>query len=67
MNKFGAQGFDVMYYFMKTLLLEETVKEQVINAFNLEKVAQGSGFENKQCFIVKHVDYELVRAGVYHE
>jgi hypothetical protein len=67
MNKFGAQGFDVMYYFMKTLLLEEAVNEQVINAFNLEKVAPGSGFENKQCFIVKHVEYELVRAGVYHE
>jgi len=67
MNKFGAQGFDVMYYFMKTLLLEEAVNEQVINAFNLEKVAPGSGFENKQCFILKHVEYELVRAGVYHE
>ena len=36
-------------------------------AFNLEKVATGSGYENKQCFIVKHVDYELVRAGIYHE
>ncbi len=67
MNKFGAQGFDVMYYFLKTLLMEEKVKEQVINAFNLEKVATGSGYENKQCFIVKHVDYELVRAGIYHE
>lgn len=67
MNKFGAQGFDVLYYFMKTLLLEETVKEQVINAFELEKVAAGSGYENKQCFVVKHVDYELIRAGIYHE
>jgi LysM repeat protein len=67
LNKYAAQGFDVFYYFVQTLLNNQEVKEQVVNAFNMSTVAAGSGFENNQCFILKHVDYELIRVGIYHE
>lgn len=67
LNKYAAQGFDVFYYFVQTLLNNQEVKEQVTNAFNMSVVASGSGYENNQCFILKHVDYELIRVGIYHE
>lgn len=67
MNKAGAQGFDVVYYFAKTLLMKEKVESEVINAFDLKAALPGSGYENHACFILKHEDYELIRVGVFYE
>jgi hypothetical protein len=67
MNKPGAHGFDVVYYFVRTLLMQEEVSTEVINAFGLKPVAPGSGYENQSCFILRHEDYELIRVGVFYE
>lgn len=67
MNKVAVQGFDVMHYFVKTLLLEEKVAHEVANDFNMQQVIVNGGYENRQCFIVKHEDYQLLRMGVFHE
>lgn len=67
MNKAGAHGFDVVYYFTKTLLMKEEVSNEVINAFDLKAVESGGGYENQSCFILKHEDYELIRVGVFYE
>lgn len=67
MNKAGAHGFDVVYYFTRTLLMKEEVPGEVINAFNLKAAAPGGGYENQSCFILKHEDYELIRVGVFYE
>lgn len=67
LTKYGAHGFDVMFYFSRTLLMEKTAGEGVINAFDLEPVSAGNGYENNQAYILKNVDYELVRVGVVHE
>lgn len=67
MSKVSAHGFDVFYYFTSTLLMQEKVATEVINAFNMREVAPGSGFENKSSFILKHEDYELNRVGIFNE
>lgn len=67
LTKAGAHGFDVFYYFCKTILMQELVSSETINAFDLKEVEKGSGKENSACFIVKHVDYQLTRIGVFYE
>jgi LysM repeat protein len=67
MNKAGAHGFDVIYYFTRTLLLKEEVPSEVINSFELKQAFVGGGYENQSCFILKHEDYELIRVGVFYE
>jgi LysM repeat protein len=67
MSKYAAHGFDVMFYFSTTLLMGKEAGEGVINSFDLEQVGAGNGFENNQAYILKHVDYELVRIGIVNE
>jgi len=68
MNKVAVQGYDIMRYFVPYLLLEKNNEKCLIqNAFDMSQVAPNSGFESKQCFVVKHEEYKLVRKGVYHE
>ncbi len=67
MNRIGAHGFDITNYFVQTLLQQDTVPNGVMNAFDMEQVDTGSGFENNQCFIMKHIDYVLVREEILHE
>ncbi len=67
LTKFGAHGFDIMFYFANTLLMEQASKEGVINAIEMEQVGLGNGYENNQAYILKHVEYELVRVGIVHE
>ncbi|MNE00193.1 Muramidase-2 precursor [compost metagenome] len=67
MNKAGAHGFDVVYYFTRTLLMKEEVPSEVVNAFDLKVATAGGGYENQSCFILKHEDYELIRVGVFYE
>ncbi len=67
MNKAGAHGFDVVYYFTRTLLMKEEVPSEVVNAFDLKVAVPGGGYENQSCFILKHEDYELIRVGVFYE
>lgn len=67
MSKYAAHGFDVMYYFTSTLLMDKTSEAGVINAFDPEQVASGSGYESNQAYVLKYVDYELERVGLVHE
>jgi LysM repeat protein len=67
MTKYGAHGFDVMFYFSRTLLMGKEAGEGVINSFDPEPVSAGNGFENNQAYILKHVDYELVRVATVQE
>uniref|UniRef100_UPI00262B76D0 hypothetical protein n=1 Tax=Fluviicola sp. TaxID=1917219 RepID=UPI00262B76D0 len=67
MNKAGAHGFDVVYYFTRTLLMKEEVPSEVVNAFDPKVAVAGGGYENQSCFILKHEDYELIRVGVFYE
>ena len=68
MNKVAVQGYDILRYFVPYLLLEKNKESCLIqNAFDLSQVAANSGFESKQCFIVMHDEYKLVRKGIYHE
>lgn len=67
MSRYGAHGFDVVYYFSSSLLMQKKAIQGVINAFDMEQVSPGNGYENNQCFIVKHADYEVVRVGLVHE
>ncbi|MDR0802469.1 LysM peptidoglycan-binding domain-containing protein [Fluviicola sp.] len=67
MNKAGAHGFDVVYYFVKTLLMKEEVPNEVMNAFDLKAAVPGGGYENRSCFILTHQNYELIRVGVFYE
>lgn len=67
LSKYGTQGFDVSYYFIQSLLLQKDIKNGVMNQFTMKKVASGSGFENKTCFIMKQENYELIRLDIINE
>jgi LysM repeat protein len=67
MSKYSAHGFDVMYHFATTLLMDKPNATGVINNFDLQQVGEGNGFENNQAYILKHVDFELKRVGSLHE
>lgn len=67
MSKYSAHGFDVMYHFATTLLMDKPNTAGVINNFDLQQVGEGNGFENNQAYILKHVDFELERVGSLHE
>lgn len=67
LTKYGAHGFDVMLYFSRTLLMEKATGECVINAFTLEQVGEGNGYENNQAYILKHVEFELTRVALVKE
>jgi LysM repeat protein len=68
MNKVAVQGYDIMRYFVPYLLMDKSNEKCLIqNAFDMNQVAPNSGFENKQCFVVEHDEYKLVRKGIYHE
>ena len=61
MDKVSAHGFDVVNYFVSTLLMQEKVEKEVVNAFHLKEIAPGGGYENKTSIILKHENFQLVR------
>ena len=67
MGKFGAQGFDVTYFFVRTLLMDKNAGAGVINSFDMKQLSAGNGFENNQCFIMKNTNFELERIAVMHD
>lgn len=67
MSRYGAHGFDVMYYFTRSLLMDKKPEQGVMNAFDMKQISEGNGFENDQCFILKNTDFELVRVALMHE
>lgn len=60
MSKYGAQGFDVTYYFLATKLLEKKVNKGVMNDIRLRSTGNGNGQENKSVFILKQENYEII-------
>ncbi len=61
LNKFGAQGYDVVSYFTSYLLMDKTTIYQCMNNFHVEQTEPGSGFENKGVIIVQNQNFELIR------
>lgn len=67
LSKYGAQGFDVSLYFIQNLLLEKELNKFIMNEFNMQRVANGSGYENKACFILKQENFDLIQQDLIHE
>ncbi len=67
LSKYGTQGFDVSLYFLSDFLLHKTIPIGVMNKISMKSVGSGSGYENKTCFILKQVDYEMIQVGMINE
>lgn len=67
LSKYGTQGFDVSLYFIQKFLLGKDSENGVMNRFAIENVGNGSGYENKTCFIMKQENYELIQLEVIHD
>ena len=67
LSKYGVQGFDVSLYFLADFLLNKTIPTGVMNKISMKSVGSGSGYENKTCFILKQVDYEMIQVGMINE
>lgn len=67
LTRYSAHGFDVMFYFTNSLLMQQKPELGIVNAFDMKQVGKGNGYENGQCFLLKHENYELVRVGLAHE
>lgn len=67
LTKYGAQGFDITMCFLQDFYLKKPNTEGVMNQFKMKSLITGSGYENKTCFILEQVDYELKRVDVISE
>lgn len=63
LTKYAIQGFDVSMYFIKSLFNPITSELGVMNHLNVVQTKEGSGFENKACFIFKQEDFEILKVG----
>ena len=67
LSKWGAQGFDITFYFIQSLLMEGKPKAGVMNDIKLASTGAGNGQENKACFILKQVDYEIIKLASFND
>jgi LysM repeat protein len=67
LSKYSTQGFDVTFYFIQKLLLDKKPEEGVMNNIRLVSTGSGSGYENKTCYILQQVDYEIIKVAEVHE
>jgi LysM repeat protein len=67
LSKWGAQGFDITFYFIQSLLMEGKPKAGVMNDIKLTSTGSGNGQENKACFILKQVDYEIIKLASFND
>jgi LysM repeat protein len=61
MSKYGAQGFDITYFFLKDILLDGKADAGIMNKISIGSTGAGNGKENKMCFIIKQQDYEYIK------
>ena len=59
LTKYGAQGFDITLYYVQKLLMNQKPTKGTINNIILQRTKEGSGFENKACFIFQQDDYKV--------
>ncbi len=67
LSKYSTQGFDVVFYFINQMLMGENPKDGVMNSIHLQVANDGHGQENKACFILKQVDYEIIKMDLIHD
>jgi LysM repeat protein len=67
LSKYGAQGFDITFYFIQSLLMDIKPKAGVMNDIKIAATSPGNGQENKACFILKQVDYEIIKLASFNE
>ncbi len=66
-TKMSAQGFDVFMYVGNTMLLNKPSRQGVMNCIVMQQVAENSGFENTNCYMIYQEEYELVNAELKKE
>lgn len=67
MSRFSAHGFDVTLFFVANLLIGDKNVNGIVNSFNMVQKGKGNGYENGECFVLRHDNYQLVREEIIHE
>ncbi len=67
LTKYGAQGFDVTLYYVQKMLLNQKPSRGTINNIIVQLTKEGSGFENKACFIFQQDDYKVSKVAEVNE
>lgn len=67
LSKYSTQGFDVVFYFINKMLMEQEPKDGVMNSIYLQNLKDGNGQENKACFILKQEDFEIVKKDLIYD
>jgi LysM repeat protein/ABC-type branched-subunit amino acid transport system substrate-binding protein len=67
LTKYSTQGFDITMFFLQEFYLNKPNSEGVMNKFKMKTLQSGSGYENKTCFILEQIDYDLKRVDVISE
>jgi len=60
-TKMAVHGFDVMLYFGVKHLLNKETSVGLMSNFNLIQRGVGNGFENRNAFILKQHDFEIIK------
>jgi ABC-type branched-subunit amino acid transport system substrate-binding protein len=61
MTKMSVQGFDVFLYFGVKYLLDKDPSAGIMSNFNLIQKGAGNGFENKNAFILRQENFEIIK------
>jgi len=67
LSKMAIQGYDVTMFFCQTLLMQKKPTSGLMNTIRIEQKGAGNGYENTQCFIVKQVEYDLIKVAQVNE
>jgi LysM repeat protein len=67
LSKYAVQGFDISMFFIQDFFLNIKNTSGVMNRISVKNVGNGSGFENKSCFILKQENYEMIQVGFVNE
>lgn len=67
LTKYGAQGFDITLYYVQKMLLNQKPSRGAINNIVIQLTKEGSGFENKACFIFQQDDYKVSKVAEVNE
>jgi hypothetical protein len=67
MSKMSVQGYDLLLYTGKVLLMQKKENGLLMNHFNFVEKGEGNGFENENGYLFKYQDYEIITVGNLYE
>jgi len=64
MSKYAVQGYDILLSVCSQFFLDGASVNLMANAFNMQQISPGDGYENNHIFVIEQEEYELINIGL---